>query len=94
MKIKKSELMKKIRQEFKEGRRWARLNYGYHFKMMIDVSDGDIWSDCLMENSWKVYHSDTIKRLQFSGVTVKEQERNFLDEAIELLTAAGWEIEE
>lgn len=95
MKIKKSELMRKIRKEFKEGRRWCKQDWRRVFAMMIDTSDGDIWSDCFLDaNTWKEYHSDTISKLTFLGVTVEDQEQHFLDEAVELLLAAGWEIEE
>lgn len=95
MKIKKSELMRKIRKEFKEGRRWCKQDWRRTFAMMIDTSDGDIWSDCFLDsNTWKEYHSDTISKLSFLGTNVAEQERNFFGEAAEVLNAAGWEIEE
>ena len=93
MKISRSELMKKIRKEFEEGRKWSDMKHGYCFQMMLDTSDADIWTDCFIDvNTWKRYHSKTIIKLSYYGVTVKEQEEYYLSQAVQLLKEAGWEI--
>lgn len=62
--------------------------------MMLDISDGDIWSDVFLnEGDRKEYHSETIIRLSHNdGDTVPEREAEYVADAIRLLEAAGWEI--
>ncbi len=62
--------------------------------MMLDVSDGDIWSDVFLnEGERKVYHSGTIHCLSHNdGDTVADREAEYISNAIRLLEAAGWEI--
>lgn len=95
MKISRSELKKKIHDELAEGIKWSEFKYEHRFFMMLDTSDADIWTDCFIsENEWKVYHSDTIVRLTYSGISTEEQEKFYLVQAIQLLKEAGWEISE
>lgn len=96
MTIKKKELARQIRKEYKEAREWLRRDWRHTYQMMIDTSDGEIWSDCFLDgNSWKVYKSDTIQRLYLDyPATVKEQEEQYLNTAIKMLKKAGHEIEE
>ena len=96
MTIKKKELAKQIRKEYKEAREWLRRGRSHTYQMMIDADDGEIWADCFLdENSWKVYKSDTIQKLYLDyPATVKEQEEQYLNAAIKILKKAGHEIEE
>lgn len=47
-------------------------------ELMFDTSDGELWTDYFVdENSWKVYHSDTIVNLgqlmRFNEIKVTAQ---------------------
>ena len=91
--IRKSEIVKQVKKEYKEGRDWCRCGRGRCYTMMIDTDDGDIWSDVFLSiDDWKRYHSDTIQRLETVPGYVKEREDGYVDSAIKLLTAAGWTI--
>mgnify|MGYP001851874927 FL=1 len=102
MTIKKKELAKQIRKEYKEAREWLRRDWRHTYRMMIDADDGEIWADCFLDvNSWKVYRSKSIRILYHPDVdpdyfptTVKETEEWYLEAAIRILTEAGHEIEE
>lgn len=92
--IKKKEIERAIRKEYKEARQWCRPDNRRCYALMIDTEDGDIWSDVFAScESWRVYRADTIHRLSWcEGVTVAEREAEYVADAIRLLKAAGWEI--
>lgn len=93
--IKRSELKKMIRKEYKEARQWCRLDFGRTYNMMIDTEDGKVWSDVFLdENTYKIYHSDTIFSLSPIGrlATVAETEKAYLAEAVSMLQKSGWTI--
>lgn len=46
---------------------------GWRGCLMLDTADGEIWTDALYGNEWKVYHSDTIINL---GSMMHEQNIN------------------
>lgn len=93
--IKLKELLRVIRKEYKEARRWAQLDFGHYYKLMINTSDAEVWADCFLDkNSWKEYKSTDVKCLgpMDGGGTVSEIEQKFLNIAVELLEEAGWTI--
>lgn len=93
-KIKRIAIEKQIKEEYKEARRWCNLDSGHYYQMMIDTEDGEIWSDCFIStNDWKQYHSDTITSLDAMPGYVKEVETEYIEDAVNKLQAAGWEIE-
>ena len=93
--IKRSEIEKQVKKEYKEGRDWCRHDWGRYCRMMIDTDDAGIWVDVFLDvNSWKEYHSDTIHQLTTVLGYVKDREEGYIDNAVELLTAAGWTITE
>ena len=49
MTIKKKELAKQIRKEYKEAREWLRRDWRHTYRMMIDADDGEIWADCFLD---------------------------------------------
>lgn len=59
--MRKNDIKKQVRKERKEMKRWNKLDRGHYSKLMYDKADGDIWTDCFLdEGSYTVYHSDTI----------------------------------
>lgn len=86
---------RKVKKAFKEGRDWCRHDFGRYFKIMIDVDDAEIWSDVFLSvNSWKEYHSDTVKYLQCDTPSslVKDMEKTYIENAITQLEHAGWTV--
>lgn len=93
MKVSKKEIAKVVKKKYESGRQFCRVCPGGYYQIMIDISDGHIWLDTYVcENSWSVYHSDSIYRLNYVPGYVNETEKGYIDSAIELLTAAGWEV--
>lgn len=95
-KISKKTIEKQVRKEYAAARDWCSYDHFRYYKMMIDTSDGEIWSDVFLStNEWKVYHSETIMSLEdyYCG-TVEEREAEYIEDAIDKLKQAGWEIEE
>jgi len=91
--IKRSKIVKKIKEAYKEGRDWCRHDFGRYYQIMIDTYDADIWCDVFLDNNhWTIYHSDTIQQLDTIRGYVQERENGYVDSAIELLTAAGWTV--
>ncbi|POP33371.1 hypothetical protein C3B58_07670 [Lactonifactor longoviformis] len=93
-KIERREIEKQVKKEYAAARDWCSYDHFRYYKMMIDTSDGDIWSDVfLSENEWKVYHSETIMSLEnYYYGTIKEKEAEYIEDAIRKLKSAGWEI--
>lgn len=91
--ISKAKIVESIKQEYAEARKWCHQDFGRHYKMMIDTMDGRIWSDVfLSENDWKIYHSDTISKLDYVPGYVNETEEGYIEDAISKLITAGWTI--
>lgn len=94
MKITRTTLVTAISKADKEGRDWCRGDFGRYYQIRIDTDDSEIWCDVYLdENSWDVYHSDSIHSLSADGY-VGERIEAMADEAAELLEAAGWEVVE
>lgn len=85
--IKKSDIEKKIRSEYREGKKWIQCGRGRYFVMMIDLDDGEIWSDCMEESNWKCYHSDSIHMMD-----VEYSAYDYVKAAIQMLLRSGWEV--
>lgn len=96
MKISRKDLARQVRKEYKEGCEWSDLRRDHCYTMMIDVSDGSIWADCLDRNRWKEYESDTVVRLNLyeaeSYEPVERVEELYIELAIAKLKEAGHEI--
>lgn len=93
--IKKAELKKVIKKEYKEAYQWCKSGYGHTYQMMIDTENAEIWTDLFLDcNSWIKYHSNTISSLNGLGwlATISEIEEAYLADAIAKLNEAGWEI--
>ena len=92
-KVERKTIVKTINREYIEARQWCRIGYLHTFCLMIDVSDARIWTDLFLdENSYKIYHSETIHHLS-PGThyqTVEERIENMVKEAIQLLEESGW----
>lgn len=90
----KKELKKKLVEENREGKKFQSLGHGNGFRLMIDTSDGEIWSDCLTQNETRRYRSDTI--VQLDDVDLLEPQDDETDtvlrDAIRLLKKAGHDI--
>lgn len=93
--ISRAQIEKKIKKEYKEARDFVNQDaFSRRYKMMIDLEDGEIWSDTfLTENDWNVYHSDYISDIEarYYG-SVKEKEQAYIEEAIDMLKEVGWTI--
>lgn len=95
MKISQSVLKIKIKKEYSAGRRWEKRDRGNYYNMKIDLSDADIWSDCLRAGEIKRYKSDTIDVMVPEckyGYTVDAIEREYLEIAVKMLKDYGWQI--
>ena len=96
MKISRKNIARQVRKEYKEAREWSGLRKDHCYTMMIDVSDGSIWSDCLDRNRWKEYESDTVARLNLYGAEsyepVERVEELYIELAVAKLKEAGHEI--
>lgn len=66
MKVRKCDVVKAR----KEADGWMRGGRGRSAVMMLDISDGCVWTDCFIdENSSKVYQSDTIVEIPVGWIT-------------------------
>lgn len=62
-------------------RDWLSLNYFHRAKIMIDLSDGTVWTDIFTDcNSYNVYHSDTI--ISLSDYILEREEEGELNMAL------------
>lgn len=107
MLVKKSDLKKKIRKALKEGNEFNRMDRRFCYRVMYDLEDAAIWADTFTEeNSFKVYHSDTIKCLNpfyedypdYFGMSKEEfyrlsKEEFYLRVAVIEFEKYGWEVE-
>ena len=95
-KISRKAIAKVVKEEYKAARKWCDQDWRRYYKMMLDTSDGEIWSDVFLDvNEWKQYHSKSIRSLDCGyGHYVKEKEIGYIDDAIRKLEEAGWEITE
>ncbi|MCD2493650.1 hypothetical protein LQE92_13645 [Lacrimispora sp. NSJ-141] len=94
-KISKKAIAKVVKKGYKAGREWCQHGHGRYHKMMLDTRDGDIWSDeFLSTNDWKEYHSNSIVTLNAMRGYVKDMEAEYIDDAVQKLKEAGWEITE
>lgn len=60
-----------------EYRYWLSLNYFHRAKIMIDLSDGTVWTDVFTDcNSYNIYHSDSIISLSDYILEREEGELN------------------
>lgn len=60
-----------------EYRHWLSLNYFHCAKIMIDLSDGTVWTDVFTDcNSYNIYHSDSIISLSDYMLEREEGELN------------------
>ena len=88
--ISRKEIEQQVREELKEARAFCSYGYGRYYTMMIDLSDGSIWSDHFLDcETWKEYHSETIVRLSTNGM-IDNVDRAYIDDAVDKLTTAGW----
>lgn len=91
--ISRKEIEKKIKAEYKAARDFCDGGIGRYYNMMLDVSDGDIWSDVFLnEGDRKIYHSDSIMRLKYIPGYVSETEEGYINDAIRKLEKVGWTI--
>lgn len=94
-KIRREEIEKQVKKEFKAARRWCDQDSRRYYKMMIDTDDAEIWSDIfLSDNDWKEYHKESITKLDAFPGYVREMEISYTEDAIQKLKEAGWKIEE
>lgn len=50
-----------IKKAVGEYKNWIKRDWGYVAKIMLDVSTGEVWTDCFISsNDWKEYHSSNI----------------------------------
>lgn len=93
--ISKSNISQVVKMEYAEAREWCRQGFSRYYRMMIDTTDGRIWSDqFISENDWKVYHADGIHQLEYVPGYVSETEAGYINDAVRLLKADGWDIKE
>lgn len=53
--------VKGIKKAVGDYRRWTERNFSYCANIMMDISNGEVWTDCFLNsNEWKVYHSENI----------------------------------
>ena len=87
--ISRDKIMQNIKKEYAEAKDWCRQDFGRCYQIMIDTEDGDIWLDVFVsENNWKIYKSQTIQNLHAEY----GNEKGYVDDAIRILTKAGWTI--
>lgn len=61
-----------------EYRRWLSLNYFHRAEIMMDLSDGTVWTDIFIDcNSYNVYHSDSI--ISLSDYILEREEEGELN---------------
>lgn len=69
MDIDKRELFKKVNDALEERRDWNALGHGYYALVMMDRSDGEVWTDTFeSEGSFKRYHSDSIESIPITDI--------------------------
>lgn len=92
--IKKETLLKVIKKEYKELKRFCALRHDHHGKMMIDSKDAKIWSDVFNSpGSYERYHSESITELDYDWYySDAEPVQEYLQSAVRTLTAAGWTV--
>lgn len=62
-------------------RDWLSLNYFHRAKIMIDLSDGAVWTDIFLScNNYNIYHSDTI--ISLSDYILEREEEGKLNMAL------------
>lgn len=45
---------------------WVRRNNSYRAQIMLDISTGEVWTDCFLScNEWINYHSEDIISLSY-----------------------------
>lgn len=53
--------IKGLRKSVGERNKWIQRGYHRVANIMLDISDGRIWSDCYLDgNTWKIYDNDTV----------------------------------
>lgn len=84
--MKKSELLKKIKEEYKSGIEFEELDRRNSFTMMFDISDGEFWVNGFTQGSWKEYHStdiivvpDSVPYDAFAGFSFNECTQRIFD---------------
>lgn len=98
MEISRKKIEESVEREFKSAREWCEGDFGRCYAMMIDLEDGEIWSDVFLDE-WtrKIYHSSYVQHLSYGGIpfaTASEKEQGYIDDAIQQLQEAGWTIVE
>lgn len=94
--ISRYEIETNVKREFQSACEWCDGDFGRTYAMMIDLDDGEIWSDIFL-NIWdrKIYHSDDVVHLSYGEIpfaTAAEKEQGYIDNAIQQLQEAGWTI--
>lgn len=87
--MRKNDILKQVRKERKEMKKWNKLDRGHYSKLMYDKADGDIWADCFLdEGSYTVYHSETICSVPIGDLVYQHSAEKVLTEAeiIEIIT--------
>lgn len=88
--ISREKIEQQVREELKEARAFCSCGHGRYYVMMVDLSDGSIWSDCFLDcENWKEYHSENIVRLSSNGM-LDNVISAYVDDAVDKLTTAGW----
>ena len=69
MDIDKKELLKKVSDAVEERRDWNAMGYGSYALVMIDRSDGEVWTDTFeSEGSFNRYNSDSIESVPITDI--------------------------
>lgn len=90
--ISRKKIEQQVQEELKEAREFCTCGYGRYYKMMIDLSDGSIWSDHFLDcDTRKEYHSENIVRLSTNGM-IDNVASAYIDDAVDKLTTAGWSV--
>lgn len=96
-KINMEELERAINREYKSLNKWLSISPSHGGRIMLDVDDCNVWStEYLDSGSYTVYASDSIKCVVPSPrhlLTASEDRQAHLEEAVKLLTDAGWILE-
>lgn len=98
-KISYSVLAEKLKSEFDSGLSFIKLDCFRYFNLMIDVSDGSVWSDCyISENDFKRYRSGLVKCVSTCHGRYLYQCDYYDDlacalfNAVSYLEKSGWEV--
>lgn len=82
-----------VKKEYAEAREWCDQSPFHCYNMMIDTSDGEIWSDVFPNgDNWKEYHSSSIRALDYVPGYDLETEKGYVVSAVQALEAAGWTV--